>query len=142
MNSTRRWVIGAAVTAAVVIALVFAGRRAAAPAGTADPNYAPNVGAVATGVSQAETMMAGSVIYVDGAVSNRGRRAVTQVLARLRFFDSLGQLVQTESSPLLAPAAGPLAPGQTRPFRLGFDHVSAQWNDAPPRIEIAQVFVR
>lgn len=134
--------IGAVVTALIVAVFAFHGHIAARPSGRLDPAYLHQVRASATRVLEADTMMAGSVIYVDGAVANLGPRAVTAVEVRLRFKDPYGQLVQEERSQVIGSASGPLPPGATRTFRLGFDHVSAQWNQAPPEIQVLSVFTR
>jgi hypothetical protein len=36
----------------------------------------------------------------------------------------------------------PLAPGQTQPFRLTFDHISAQWNRQYPEIRVTEAAVK
>ena len=36
----------------------------------------------------------------------------------------------------------PLAPGQTKPFRLTFESLSAQWNQQYPEIRISDVVVK
>src|SRR5260221_133856 len=36
----------------------------------------------------------------------------------------------------------PLAAGQSKPFRLTFENISAQWNHAYPELQITQVSVR
>jgi hypothetical protein len=36
----------------------------------------------------------------------------------------------------------PLAPGQTQPFRLTFDSISAQWNRQYPEIRVTDVTVK
>jgi hypothetical protein len=66
------------------------------------------------------------------------------------FHDSLGQIVQKESQRVMvittrepyidtAPLnSAPLKPGQTREFRLTFEHVSADWNLQLPEISIVK----
>jgi hypothetical protein len=36
----------------------------------------------------------------------------------------------------------PLAPGQSKPFRLIFENISTQWNHAYPDLRITQVSVK
>lgn len=143
--SPRRWlpiVIGVVGTAVIIAVAVVGWHWGSRPAGRADPGYVPRVLAQATRVSQAQTMMAGSVIYVDGTVANTGTRTVTQANATLRFSDVYGQLAQLSRVSIVDANSGPLRPGQRRSFRLGFDHVSAQWNQAPPAVKITQVYTR
>lgn len=144
-SSRRRWlpiVIGAAGTALILAVVFTSGHLASRPAGKVNPGYAGQLRAVATRVSRAETMMAGSVTYVEGTVANLGPRTVTQVNATLRFTDMYGRMVQRSKVTLVDANTGPLAPGKQRSFRLGFDHVSAEWNQAPPAVKITRVYTR
>lgn len=144
-SRARRWLpilIGVAVTVLIIVLVSVGGRVASQPKGHLNPAYLGNVQATASAVSQAETMMAGSVIYVQGTITNRGHRAVTAAQATLRFVDPYGQLAQLSQATLVGPATGPLAAGQSRGFRVGFDHVSAQWNQAPPAVRITRVYTR
>lgn len=143
--SRRRWLpiaIGAGGTALILAVILTSGHIASRPAGTVNPGYAGQLRAVATRVSRAETMMAGSVTYVEGTVANRGPRTVTRVDATLRFTDMYGQMVQLSHVTLVGADTGPLGPGKQHSFRLGFDHVSAQWNQAPPAVKITRVYTR
>ena len=36
----------------------------------------------------------------------------------------------------------PLAPGQSKPFRLTFEHISADWNHAYPELQVTDVTLR
>lgn len=134
--------IGIGITALIVVFAILSGRVASRPPGHADPAYVPQVQATATRVSEAETMMAGSVIYVEGTVTNHGTRPVTSVAVTLRFQDPYGQLVQKERATVVSATQTALAPGATRNFRVGFDHISAQWNQAPPGAQVVSVFTR
>jgi hypothetical protein len=39
-------------------------------------------------------------------------------------------------------SVSPLAPGQTQPFRLTFDRISAQWNRQYPDMRVTDVVVK
>jgi hypothetical protein len=105
-------------------------------------------------MSAAENFIGATVSYIDGTVANTGDKTVTRILVQVNFEDSLGQLAQREELPLrvvrtngayLEPVdlnVAPLAPGQTMPFRLTFDSISAQWNHQYPDITITDVSVK
>lgn len=144
-SGRRRWLpilIGAAVTVFIIVLAFASGRFASRPTGHTNPAYIPQVQARATQVSQADTMMAGSVIYVQGTIANRGKLPVTAAQATLRFVDPYGQLAQLSQVTLVGAQTGPLPAGQSRSFRVGFDHVSARWNQAPPAVKIISVYTR
>jgi Protein of unknown function (DUF2393) len=105
-------------------------------------------------MSAAENFIGSTVSYIDGTVTNTSDRTVTGVMVEVRFKDSMGQSAGIEPVPLrvvrtngayLEPvdlAVSPLAPGQTQPFRLTFDSISAQWNHQYPEIAITGVSVK
>jgi hypothetical protein len=102
-------------------------------------------------MSAEENFIGATVSYIDGDITNNGNQTVTRVMVQVNFEDSIGQLAQREDLPLriirtngayLEPvdlAAAPLAPGQTEPYRLTFDSISAQWNHQYPDITITAV---
>jgi hypothetical protein len=73
---------------------------------------------------------------------------------QVTFKDSMDQVAQRETLPLHVlrttgpyPDAvdlniSPLAPGQTKPFRLTFESLSAQWNQQYPDIRVTDVVVK
>lgn len=105
-------------------------------------------------MSAAENFIGTTVSYIDGTITNSGNKTVTHVVVHVDFKDELGQAVQPEDLPLqvmrsngaytepvdLSMAA--LAPGQSAPFRLTFERISAQWNHAYPDIRITDVTVK
>jgi len=70
------------------------------------------------------------------------------------FKDDMGQLAQREDLPLRVLRANgpypdavdlsvsPLGPGQSQPFRLTFDSISAQWNRAYPEMRVTDVTLK
>jgi len=106
-------------------------------------------------MSAAENFIGATVSYIDGTVTNTSNKTVTRIIVAVTFKDSLGQVAQSEPDlPLrvvrtngayLEPVdltAAPLAPGQSQPYRLTFDSISAQWNHQYPDITITDVTVK
>jgi hypothetical protein len=106
-------------------------------------------------MSAAENFVGHTVSYVDGSVTNSSDKTVTHAVVEVVFQDEMGQLAQREPEmPLqvirtngayLEPvdlSVSPLAPGQTQPFRLTFDSISAQWNRNYPEIRVTDVTVK
>jgi hypothetical protein len=139
----------------VVVVGVIALLLREAPRNTnAPPPYAANVKLSDLKMSAAENFVGASVTYLDGTVTNSGDKTVTHALIHLTFKDSLGQLVQTEDIPLHVlqttgpyPEAvdlsnSPLAPRQSKPFRLTLEHVSTDWNREYPALQVTDVIVK
>jgi hypothetical protein len=105
-------------------------------------------------MSAAENFIGATVSYIDGSITNNGDKIVTHVVVEVVFQDSMGQVAQQEEVPLLVIrtngaypepvdlSASPLVPGQTQPFRLTFDHISAQWNRQYPEIRVTDVALK
>jgi hypothetical protein len=105
-------------------------------------------------MSAAENFVGATVSYVDGTVTNSGDKTVTHAVVDVQFKDDMGQVAQREDIPLqvlktTGPypeavdfSASPLAPGQSKPFRLTFEGISAQWNHQYPDIQVTDVAVK
>jgi hypothetical protein len=90
-------------------------------------------------MSAAKNFLGDSVVYLDADLTNRGTRAVRQVGLRLEFFDVFGELALRDNVRPIPSSAPPLPPGATRHFRLTFEHMPAEWNQAPPAITCTEV---
>ena len=124
-------------------------RRAAAP-----HPYAANVKLTDPHMSAAENFVGATVSYIDGNVTNTGNQTVTHAVVTVLFKDSIGQLAQREELPLhvldnsgpypdaIDLSASPLASGQTKPYRLTFEHISEQWNHEYPELTVTDVKVK
>ena len=105
-------------------------------------------------MSAAENFIGATVSYIDGTITNTSNKTVTRVIVEVNFLDSMGQLAQREELPLrlfrnngaynepVDLKVAPLGPGQSEPFRLTFDSISAQWNHQYPDIKITDVTVK
>jgi hypothetical protein len=106
-------------------------------------------------MSAAENFVGSTVSYIEGTVTNSGDKTVTHAMVEVVFKDETGQMAQDETDvPLRVmrttgpyPEAvdlsvAPLGPGQSQPFRLTFDHISAQWSHQYPEIKVTDVAVK
>lgn len=105
-------------------------------------------------MSAAENFVGASVTYIDGTVTNAGDKTVSHAVVHVNFKNSLDQIAQAEDVPLhvlqtrgpypdaVDLSASPLAPGQSMPFRLTFEHISADWNHAYPELQVTDVTLR
>ena len=152
-SNWRPILLGVALVIVVVGIIALVLREA--PRNTNVPHpYAANIKLSDLKMSAAENFVGASVTYLDGTVTNSGDKNVTHAVVHVTFRDSLGQLVQTEDIPLHVlqttgpyPEAvdlsnSPLAPGQSKPFRLILEHVSNDWNHEYPALQVMDVIVK
>ena len=143
------------VTLVVIVVGVVALLSRSQPANIATLHpYAANIRISNLKMSAAENFVGASVTYLDGLVANAADKTVTRVVIHVTFKDSLGQTAQAEDTSLrLLQTSGPypdavdlsvspLTPGQSKPFRLTFEHVSAEWNREFPELQVTDVSVK
>ena len=116
--------------------------------------YATNIKFSDLKMSAAENFVGSTVTYLDGTATNSADKTVTRALVSVNFKDSLGQIVQADDVPLrilqtsgpypeaVDLAVAPLAPSQSKPFRLTFEHVTADWNHEYPELRVTDVVVK
>lgn len=154
-RSTLPWIVAGGLVIVALGILITLGHRSqpSNPGGAglapADP-YAANLPITNIQMSQANSMV-GNNTYIDGQITNRGGKTVTAVTVQVAFRDVTNQIVQKDTMPInlirtrqpyvdTEPvSAAPIASGQTREFRLIFDHVADAWNQNYPEIRIIQV---
>jgi hypothetical protein len=131
-----------------ILALLLRAHPKAPPA----PNpYAANLKLSDLKMSEAQNFIGATVTYLDGAITNAGDKTVTYATVEVVFKDEMGQLAQREDVPLHVLQTGsayrdavhlsvsPLAPGQSEPFRLTFEHISTSWNRQYPELRVMEV---
>ena len=143
-------VFGVALVVVVVVIASLLLRTDSRIANAPDP-YAVNIKFSDLKMSAAENFVGSTVTYLDGTVTNGGDKTVSRAMVHVSFKDSLGQIVQGEDVPLrILQTSGPypealdlnLAPllaGQGKPFRLTFEHVTADWNHEYPELRVTEV---
>lgn len=150
-DSSRRIII-IAIAVVVILAVVIALLVRTEPKRTSGPPaYAAKFKISDLKMSAAENFVGATVNYVDGTLTNTGDKTVTHATVEVTFKDDMGQLAQREEVPLqvlktsgpypeaVDLSASPLRPGQSEPFRLTFESISAQWNRQYPEIQVTEV---
>ena len=154
-RDTNWTTIGIGVAFVVVVIAIIALLSRSEPKSAKTPHpYISNVKLSNVKMSAAENFVGASVTYTDGTITNTGDKTLTRVMVHVTFKDSMGQVAQTEDVPLHVLQTGgpypdavdlnvsPLAPGQSKPFRLTFESISAQWNHEYPELQITDVTVK
>jgi hypothetical protein len=149
-SSLRPILIGIVIVAVVVGVLVFIFRsEQKLPA--EPPAYAASLKFSELKVSAAQNFVGGTVSYLDGTLTNTGSQTVIHAVVDVTFKDDMGQIAQREELPIHVLRTGgpydeavdlnisPLLPGQSKPFRLTFENISAQWNHAYPDLKVTHV---
>ena len=135
----------------VVVGIVAFLLRTHSKIATPPHPYAANLKLSDLKMSAAENFVGATVTYLDGTVTNAGDKTVTHAVVEVSFKDDLGQVAQPEDVPLhvlqttgpypdaVDLSISPLAPGQSKPFRLTFEHVSTDWNHEYPELQVTDV---
>jgi len=134
-------------------AFLWLGRPGMAPAAPPVPDQLPPLSSEAEAylpqieigpieLSRWQNFLGQQITYLDLALANRGPRRVTAVELTVEFLDPYQAVVLRESvrpvggRSLPGISLGPLAPGESRPVRIGFEHLPADWDRRPPRVRI------
>ncbi|MGO8984405.1 MAG: DUF2393 family protein [Terriglobales bacterium] len=150
-ESTLRPILIGIVIVGIVVGVLLLILRSEQPKPAAPPAYAAYLKFSDLKTSAAQNFVGATVNYLDGSITNTGTQTVTHAVVQVTFKDEMGQTTQREELPLHVLRTGgpydeavdlsqsPLAPGQSKPFRLTFENISAQWNHAYPDLQMTQV---
>src|ERR1700756_2912279 len=147
------WVIAGAVVVLVLIVLLIAGRTTAPTnpggPGLAPPDpYAKSLALTNIKMSESSSVIGLKQTYLDGDITNNGDKTLTGITVQVAFQDFTNRIGQKNTMPMqlirshqpyvdVEPvSAAPIQPGQTREFRLIFDHVTDQWNQEYPEVRV------
>jgi hypothetical protein len=86
-----------------------------------------------------ESMVNQRVVEILGDITNKGTRTVRLAEVTCVFADYNGREMKRERVAIIGQTTGPLSPGVTKPFRLAFDDLADDWNQALPGLVIAQI---
>jgi len=152
-SNLRPILLGVALVVVVVGIIALVTRGSPRSTTIAHP-YAANLKLSDLKMSAAENFVGASVTYIDGTITNTGDKTVTHAVVHVAFKNSLGEVAQAENVPLhvlqttgpypdaVDLSLSPLGPGQSKPFRLTFEHISSDWNQAYPDLQVTDVTVK
>ncbi len=151
----RNWTpfVAGLVAVVVVVAILVAVTRRKPETPSQQNPYVANLRISNPKMSAAENYVGGTVTYLDVNVTNTGDKAVVGAAMKLVFKNSLNQVVQTETLPLhvlvenqmggypdlVDLGRSPIAPGQTRRVRMTLEHISADWNQNYPEMQLTDL---
>lgn len=137
-------VAGIVVALALVIVGVYLARKpvntSAQPFASPEAKaYLPNLQLSDVSMKATENFMKQQVVEIEGKIANKGSRPVKSVDIYCLFSGVDGREVYREMVPIVQSKGSPLKPGEVRNFRLPFDSLPDTWNQALPRMVIAQI---
>jgi hypothetical protein len=151
----RNWtpfLIGLAAVVVVVGIIVVLTRNKGPSTPEVNP-YAAKLTISDAKVSAAENYVGGTVTYLDATITNTGDKELVGADMNLVFKNTMDQIVQKETLPLHVlvpnPLAGypdlvdlsrsPIGPGQSKVVRMTLEHISADWNQAAPSMQLVDL---
>lgn len=151
----RNWtpiLVGLAAVLVVIGVMVGVTRHKSETGPTIDP-YAAKLQLSNLKMSAAENYVGGSVTYLDVNITNTGDKTLTGGAMKAVFKNSLDQVVQTETLPLrlltenkmgnypdlVDLSRSPIGPGQTKTVRMTIEHISADWNQNYPALQLVDL---
>jgi hypothetical protein len=142
--------VGVVLVLAIVGAMVLLTRSSKPTSNPADPNL-KKLQISEIHMATAQNFAGGSVTYIEGKIANATDRKVTAASVEVVFKNALGETVQkdTLAVTVLLPNVpyvdygpidrAPLAPGQTRDFRLTLEHVTTDWDRQVPQVRVVSI---
>lgn len=137
-------VVIAAIIAGLTFWMVYMGRpeppsAAMQPPTAVERAYAPNIVLSSITMQAAENLMQQRVVEIRGKIANHGERTISSVSIDCFFSGIQRDEVYQERKIAFVSKAHPLRPGESRLFRLAFDHLPYSWNQTAPRLAVARI---
>jgi len=151
----RNWtpfIVGLVAVVVMVAIIVAITRHKSEPLTQPNP-YTSKLQLTNQKMSAAENYVGGTVTYLDVNITNTGDKALVGAAMKLVFRNSLNEVVQNEALPLhvlvenqmggypdlVDLARSPIAPGQTKTVRMTLEHISADWNQNYPEMQLVDL---
>lgn len=154
-DQKRNWIpllIGVVAVLVAVAAILYFGRPKTST-GPQVNEYAQQLKLSDIKLSAAVNYAGGTVTYLDFKVTNSGDRALAGADVYAEFKNTLGQIVQKETLPvfvlvenqlagypdLVDMSRAPIGPGQTRTVRITLEHISSDWDQTAPQLQLVNL---
>lgn len=122
--------------------LTFGPKPAPPPPAVLTPEaraYLPSLALSNVRMQAAESYVQSRLIEIFGDISNKGNRTLKVAEVICVFRNYAGQEIAREQATVVGGRGGPLAPGETKSFRLPFDTIPDSWNQVVPTLIIARM---
>lgn len=118
------------------------GAAAKLPFGPAEQAYAERVHFQDIRLAHATNFLNQDFTYVGGTISNDGVKDIRALEVQIEFRDALHQVILRETQELIVPGTDPIAAGQRRDFQVTLEHLSSEWNQQYPSIQITGLLLQ
>jgi hypothetical protein len=151
----RNWTpfIVGLVAVVIVVALIIVATRNQGRTTTQPDPYLAKLQVSSPKMSAAENYVGGTVTYLDVNITNTGDEALVGGAMKLVFKNSMNEVVQTETLPLhvlvenqmggypdlVDLGRSSIGPGQTKTVRMTLEHISADWNQNYPEMQLTNL---
>lgn len=146
-KSKKSFSIGAPLTIVLMLAIAAGGgfwfyasqpREAAKPKATTEEAkaYTKNLRLSEVKMKASVSYAGGDLVEIVGKLQNAGDRPISRAELTCIFYDPFGTEVARERLPIIKKT---LKAGETRDFRLPFEGIPPQWNQAMPTMVIASI---
>jgi hypothetical protein len=112
------------------------GAAAKLPFGPAEQAYAERIHFQDIRLAHATNFLNQDFTYVGGTISNDGVKDIRALEVQIEFRDALNQVILRETQELIVPGTDPIAAGQRRDFQVTLEHLSSEWNQQYPSIQV------
>jgi hypothetical protein len=112
------------------------------PFGPSEQAYAERVHFRDIRLAHATNFLNQDFTYVGGTISNDGVRDIRALEVEIEFRDALNQVILRETQELVVPGTDPIAAGQRRDFQVTLEHLSSEWNQQYPSIQVTGLLLQ
>jgi hypothetical protein len=156
-SQQRNWtfIVGLIAVIAVVGAIILVTRHSGKTTQQVDP-YVSKLQISNAKVSAAENYVGGTVTYLDATITNTGDKTLEAADMNLVFHNTLNEVVQKETLPLhvlvenqmggypdlVDMSRSPILPGHSKDVRMTLEHISADWNQVAPDMQLVNLKLR
>jgi hypothetical protein len=105
-------------------------------------SYLNNLALSGVHMQASESLANQRVVEILGDITNKGDRTIRLAEVTCVFHDYNTRELKRERVAIVGQMTGSLPPGASKPFRLAFDDLPEEWNQAMPDLVIAQIQFR